>query len=107
MGDAIRSNGIFVQGDLGLLKVPEKPKLALEEEQKALPGLPGTRCATDPVDVVARIVRGIVLDDPIDVRDIETARSYVCAQEDARLGIYELEEGGRALLLLLLALSRQ
>lgn len=37
------------------------------------------------------------LDDPVDRGDVEAARRHVCAQQDAAVGLAELEEGGGAL----------
>jgi len=56
------------------------------------------------MDVIARVIWWVKLDYPIYARDIETTRCYVCAEENARLGIDEFKKGIGAFLLLLLAL---
>jgi hypothetical protein len=56
------------------------------------------------MNVVAGIIGGVELNDPVDLGDVETAGGDVRAEEDAGGGVAELEEGVGALLLLLLAL---
>lgn len=51
------------------------------------------------------IIWRIVLDDPVDQWNVETARCHVRAKQYARLGVGELEKGLRALCLLLLAMN--
>jgi len=52
------------------------------------------------------VIRWIVLDDPVHLRDVQTSGGHVRAQQDACLGVTELEEGGGPLGLLLLTLGR-
>jgi hypothetical protein len=56
------------------------------------------------VDIVARIVGRVELDDPVDGGDVEAAGGDVCAEERAVGRVAELEERVGAFLLLLLAL---
>lgn len=51
------------------------------------------------------VVRGVVLDDPVHLGDVQSSGGHVRAQQDPRVGVAELEEGGGALGLLLLALQ--
>ena len=55
------------------------------------------------MDVVFWVVRGVVLQDPIHGRDVQTAGGDVGAEEGACGGVDEFEEGRGAFLLLLLA----
>ena len=58
-----------------------------------------------PVNVFLGVIRGVILDDPVHGRNIQATSCDICAEQDARLSLAELEEGGRALLLLLLAVD--
>lgn len=58
-----------------------------------------------PVDVFFRVVRWIVLHNPIHCRYVKSARSYVSAKENGLVFFAELEEGRGPLLLLLLAVN--
>lgn len=53
------------------------------------------------------VVGGVVLDDPVHLRDVQTSGSHVRAQQDPRVGVAELEEGGGALGLFLLPLQSE
>lgn len=50
------------------------------------------------------IIGRVVLYNPVDTRNIKTAGSHVCTQQDSLLRVAELEERLRSLCLLLLAL---
>jgi hypothetical protein len=63
------------------------------------------QAAAYPMNVFLWIIRGIVLDDPVHGGDVQATRSNVCAQQDALVCLAELEEGGGALGLLLLAVN--
>lgn len=56
------------------------------------------------MDVVARIVWRVVLDDIVDARDIESTSGDVCTQKDPRFSVDELEERVGPFLLFLFAL---
>lgn len=66
---------ILVERHLGRLEEAQKPKLGRQKEEQALAGLTGARCPTDAVDVVARVVGRVELDDPVDFGDVESAGS--------------------------------
>ena len=57
------------------------------------------------MDVLLRVIRRIVLHDPIDRRNIQPSGRHVCAEQDGLLLLAKLEEGGRSLLLLVLAMD--
>ena len=59
----------------------------------------------DPTDL--GVIRRVVLNDPINGRDVQTPGSYVRAQENPGLSVTKLEEGLGTLALLLLALVRK
>jgi hypothetical protein len=95
---------VFVQRDLGQLEVTQEAKLAGKQEQERLSSPTGTRGTTDTVDVFARVIRRVVLDDPVHGRDVETTGGNVRAQQNAVIRVDELEKGGGTLLLLLTTL---
>lgn len=51
------------------------------------------------------VIWRVVLDDPVHLGNVQTSSCHVCAQQDARVCVAELEEGGGAFGLLLLALG--
>jgi hypothetical protein len=59
------------------------------------------------MNIIPWVVWRIVLHDPVDARDVEAAGGDVRAEEDARAGVDEFEEGVGAFLLLLFALGCQ
>ena len=94
----------LVERHLGLLQVAQETEfLGSQYEQRVSVGA-GTCCSTHTMNVLLGIIWRIVLDDPVDQRNVETARRHIRAQQYAALGIGELEEGLRAFGLLLLAL---
>lgn len=106
--DLVERERVLVQRHLGDLEEAEEAELAREQEQQTATSLASSCRTSDAVDVVARVIRRVELDDPVDLGDVESTRSHVRAEEDARGRVAELEEGVGALLLLLLPLrSRQ
>ena len=71
--DLVCREAELVQWDLRLFQETEEPKLAREKEHQRLADLACTSRPSDTVDVVTWIVRGVVLDDPIDVGNVEAA----------------------------------
>lgn len=53
------------------------------------------------------VVWGVVLDDPVHLRDVQPSSCHVSTQQDPRVRVAELEEGGGAFGLLLLALRNR
>lgn len=106
IGDLVIGERVLVQRDLGDLEEPKEAQLAREEEQQTASGLARARRSSYTVNVVARIVRRVKLDDPIDLGDVEASSGDVRAEEDAGGSVAELEEGVGTLLLLLLALRK-
>lgn len=51
------------------------------------------------------VVGGVVLDDPVHLGDVQSSGGHVRAQQDPRVRVAELKEGGGALGLLLLPLQ--
>jgi hypothetical protein len=60
---------------------------------------------THPVDVLLGIIRRIILNDPVYCRNVQPTRCHIRAQQDALVCLAELEKGGGALGLLLLAVN--
>jgi len=83
---------------------PSQQPSQRQQRQRTCPARAARRAA-HAVDVLLRVVRRVVLNDPVHVRDVQPARRDVRAQQHARLGLAEVEEGGRALRLLLLAVD--
>lgn len=50
------------------------------------------------------VIWGVILYDPVHLGDIQASGRHVCTQQDARVSVTELEEGGGTLRLLLLPL---
>lgn len=50
------------------------------------------------------VIWGVVLDDPVHLRDVQPSSRHVGTQQDARVSVAELEEGGGTFGLLLLSL---
>ena len=110
----------------GLLEVLEEADLGRLQEQETPSFAVGATCRpADAVDVVARVVRRVELDDPVDGRDlprrqlpddrrahrtrphVQTPRGDVGADERPLGRVAELEEGVGPLLLLLLSVQVQ
>ena len=95
---------VLVEGNLGLLQIPQETQLAFEEEQQAFSDLSSTRRSSDTMDVITRVVRRVKLHDPIHPGDIQTSRCNIRAEKDASFGVDEFEEGVGSFLLLLFSL---
>jgi large-conductance mechanosensitive channel len=104
VGDLVRRETILVQRDLRHLQKLEEPQLARQQEKQAPPRFPSSCGSAHAVDVVARVVWGVELDDPVDFGDVETTGGDVCAEERALVSVAEFEERVCPFLLLLLAL---
>lgn len=87
-----------------LQKVQEAELFRSENEQRVSAALVAAGSAADTMYVLFRVVRRVELHDPVDLWDVEPAGGHVRAKECAVLSRTELEEGGGAFRLLLLAL---
>lgn len=76
----IRREHKLVQRHLGLLQIPQEPKLALQQKQQTLSDLSCTRRPSDSMDIIPRVVRWVILYDVVDAGDIEPSRRDVCAK---------------------------
>lgn len=63
-----------------------------------------TSCSADPVDVFLGVIWGVILYDPVHLGDVQASGRHVGTQQDARVSVTELKEGGGTLRLLLLPL---
>lgn len=97
---------VFIWLDLGLLQVSQEAEFMLQEEQEG-PALAfgSAGCAAHSMDVVFGIIGRVVLDDPVDLREVEASLGNVRAQENACLRLAELKVGRSTLLLLLLSVN--
>lgn len=106
--DFFRGEVEFHQGHARLFQVRQKADFRGLQEEQGFAGSRGAPCgAPYAVDVVARVVGGVVLDDPVDGGDVEAAGGDVGAEEGPLGGVAEFEEGVGAFLLLLLAVQVQ
>lgn len=53
------------------------------------------------------VIWGVVLDDPVHLRNVKPSSCHVSTQQDAGVSVAELEEGGGTFGLLLLALRNR
>ena len=74
-----------------------------QEEQCTAAPLRATTRSTYSVNVVIGIIRGIILDYPINFGEIKTTLSHICAKQYASLSLAEFEISRSTLLLLLFA----
>ena len=79
--------------------------LRQQEQQRASGARLAARGSSDAMNVLLGVVRRVILDDPVDGGDVESARRHVGAEQDALGGVDELEEDGGAALLFLLAVD--
>ena len=57
------------------------------------------------MDVIIRVIGWVILDDPIDLREVKTTLGNICAEQDAFFGLAEFKVCRSALLLLLFAVN--
>ena len=62
-----------------------------QEEQSTATALRATTCSTNTVDVVIGVIRRVILDDPVDLREIKTSLCNICAKKNACLSLAEFE----------------
>jgi hypothetical protein len=106
VGDLVVGELVLVHCDARRPEVLEEAELLGEEEEERLAAPSrAARRAAHAVDVLLRVIGRVVLDDPVDVGDVEAAGRDVGAEEDAALGLAEVEKGHGALRLLLLAVD--
>jgi len=78
----------------------------LEEENQGLAAAFSTSaCPSDSVDIVLRIIWGVVLDDPVNFGEVEATLCHIRAQQNAFISLAKFEVGRRPLLLLLLPMN--
>lgn len=111
IGDSVGREGVLVQGDLGHLEEPQETQFTAsrkeesdwvrtqtwagratgwergntpgQEEKQTLSNLSSSGRSSNPVDVLSRVRRRVVLDDVVDVRDVESSGGDVGAEEHA------------------------
>lgn len=104
VGNTIGGEGELVQRHLRLLQIPQEPQLALQQEEQTLPSLPSPGRSPHSMDVIARIIRRVELDNPVNFGNVKPTCGYVSAEQDTSGCIAELEERVRAFLLFLFPL---
>ena len=57
------------------------------------------------MNIIFRIIWGIILNDPINLGDIETSGGHVCTEQDSGFGVAKLKVGRGAFRLLLLPVN--
>ena len=106
VGDFLVRELVLVQRHLGALEVFQKRELLGDEEQQRAPApVRAARGPPDAVDVLARVVGGVELDDPVHRGDIQTARGDIRAEQNAAIRLAKLEKRRRSSLLLLLSVD--
>jgi hypothetical protein len=63
--------------------------LRKQEDQSLSYRIQTTTCTTYPVDVIPSFIRGVILHDPVNLRDVETPSCNISTQQDALLRIRE------------------
>jgi hypothetical protein len=77
-----------------LAEEAKETKLVLQQEKKSTATTIGATARTaHSVDIIIRIIGRVVLDNPIDLREIKTTLGHVCAEQDTRISLAELEVG--------------
>lgn len=76
-----------------------------QEEQGSSTALGTATRAAHTMDVVIGVIRRVELNYPVDFREIKTSLCDIGAEENASLRVTELEVGGGAFLLFLLAVN--
>jgi hypothetical protein len=104
VGNHLRLDLKFVQRHLGSSQELQEPLFARQEEQQALPTLARSGSPSDSVNVIARIIGRVELDDPVDLGDIESTSGDVGTEKVAGRSVAKLEECVGSLLLLLFPL---
>jgi hypothetical protein len=61
--------------------------------------------SSNTVDVIIRIIWGVVLDDPVNFREVKTSLSHIGAKQDSGLSLTELKVSARSFLLFLLSVD--
>mmetsp|Transcript_9535 Transcript_9535/g.26717 ORF Transcript_9535/g.26717 Transcript_9535/m.26717 type:complete len:386 (+) Transcript_9535:127-1284(+) len=97
--------GVLVQVHLVQFQVVEELELRREQDHQGLTGRARAGGPAHAVNVLARVVRGVELNDPVHLGYVQPARRDVGAQQDPAVLGHELKERGRAALLLLLAVQ--
>mmetsp|Transcript_14841 Transcript_14841/g.46016 ORF Transcript_14841/g.46016 Transcript_14841/m.46016 type:complete len:447 (-) Transcript_14841:783-2123(-) len=96
-----------VQLDAVLGEVRDEGLLLRRQEHQGAADRARTRGTADTVDVLGGVRRGVVLQNPVDARDVETTRGDVGAEEDAVVPLLERFEGREALPVLHLAVKHE
>ena len=86
-------------------KAKESQLVFKQEKESSATTLRTSASSTDTVNIVIRIIGRVVLDDPIDLREVKASLGNVSAQKNASLGLTELKVGRCTLLLFLLAVN--
>jgi len=76
-----------------------------QEHQGFASTLLSTASSADAVDVVIRIIWGIVLDDPVNFRKVKTSLRNIGTKQNSALSLAELKVSTRSFLLFLLSVD--
>lgn len=64
-----------------------------QEEQGTAAALRATTGTTDSVNVVIGVIRWVILNDPIDLREVKTTLCHIRAEQNTFFGLAELKVG--------------
>jgi hypothetical protein len=96
---------VLVERHFVLSQILQETELRGQQEQQGTTLAANTTGSTTyAVNVLARVIWGIVLNDPIHCGDVQASCCYIRAQQNSSFSIAELEEGFCSFLLLLFAL---
>src|SRR5688500_1786109 len=79
------------------LDITDAPRLVRSCKRDGAAFATGASCASDAVDIVARIIRQVKVDDDFDTRDIDTACGDIRRDENAINSFFETIQCGSAL----------
>jgi hypothetical protein len=105
VGYFARRKLVLIEWHFCLLQVAQEAYFGRKEEEESFTPTTGTGSTSHTMDVLARIIWRVKLDDPINGWDVQATGSYVCAKEDTFLGIHKLEKRVCARGLVLLSLE--
>mmetsp|Transcript_2587 Transcript_2587/g.9978 ORF Transcript_2587/g.9978 Transcript_2587/m.9978 type:complete len:386 (-) Transcript_2587:812-1969(-) len=106
VGDFIGRETVLCHRHACFSQVLKEPELLWQQEEQGLAYTLGPSGGSpDAMDVLLGLVWRIELNDPIDLRDVEAARSHICAAKDALLGRAEIVVRGASGRLLLLTVN--
>ena len=105
-GQLLHGELVLVGPHFLLAQEPQETKLVLQQEKQSPAATIGaTTCPAHSVDIVIGIIGRVKLHNPVDLGEIKTSLSNICAEKDSCLSLTEFKVSGCSLLLLLFAMD--